>query len=141
MDKINSLNLKSFVFPCIVEEKKQGFLRVFESDNLPFKVKRVFSVVNAQGGSKRGQHAHKICNQLICCIAGEINLICDDGNNQIEILLSPNNEAVLVPCGVWAEQDYLSDNSVIIVFCDQSYNEDDYIRDYDKFIKWKKEQK
>ena len=53
----NYLNLKSYTFPSIVEEDEQGILRVFESDNLPFKVKRVFSVVNAQGGSKRGQHA------------------------------------------------------------------------------------
>jgi len=138
MDKINSLNLKSFTFPCITEDKYQGFLRVFESKNLPFKVKRVFSVVNAQGGSKRGQHAHKKCNQLICCVAGEINLICNDGKTQEERLLTPGSEAILVPSGIWAEQDYLKDNSVIIVFCDHSYDEKDYIRNYDKFLEWKK---
>ncbi len=65
-------------------------------------------------------------------------MICDDGNTQIETLLSPGNEAVLVPFGIWAEQDYMKDNSVIIVFCDQSYDESDYIRNYDEFIKWKK---
>ena len=135
---MNDLNIKKYKFSSIVEKKEQGVLRVFESEDVPFTVKRVFSVVNAKGGSKRGQHAHKKCNQLICCVAGEVNLICDDGNTQIEILLSPEKEAVLVPCGIWAEQDYLKDNSVIIVFCDQSYNENDYIRDYDKFIKWKK---
>ena len=138
---MNVLNIKKYEFSSIVANKEQGVLRVFESDNIPFIVKRVFSVVNAKGGSKRGQHAHKKCNQLICCIAGEVNLICDDGNNQIEILLSSKNEAVLVPCGIWAEQDYLKDNSVIIVFCDQPYDESDYIRNYDEFIEWKKEQK
>ena len=135
---MNRLEIKSYAFPSIDENKAQGVLRVFESDNIPFTVKRVFSVVYAKGGSKRGQHAHKKCNQLICCVAGEVNLICDDGNTQIEKLLSPESEAVLVPCGIWAEQDYLKDNSVIIVFCDRSYDENDYIRDYDKFIKWKK---
>jgi len=131
-----TLNLKGFIFPSIVDEKEQGILRVFESDNIPFVVKRVFSVVNAQGGSKRGQHAHKKCNQLICCVAGEINLRCDDGNTQIETLLNPSNEAVLVPGGVWAEQDYVKDNSVIIVFCDQPYDEKDYIRDYNEYLIW-----
>ena len=116
-------------------------MRVFESDNLPFTVKRVFSVVNAKGGTKRGQHAHKKCNQLICCVLGEVNLIYDDGKHQIEISLSPRSKAILVPFGVWAEQDYLKDNSVIIVFCDQSYDEQDYIRDYDEYLEWKKEQK
>jgi len=140
MDKINSLNLKSFIFPCISEDKDQGVLRVFEYEDIPFTVKRVFSVANAKGGVKRGQHAHKVCNQLINCIAGEVNLRCDDGNTHIDILLSSENEALLVPSGIWAEQDYLKDNSVIIVFCDQSYEENDYIRDYDAFIKWKKKE-
>ena len=135
---MNSLDIKSYTFPSIIEKKEQGILRVFESDDLPFQIKRVFTVVNAQGTSKRGQHAHKKCNHLICCVAGEINLICDDGKTQAETFLSPKTKAVLVPCGIWAEQDYLKDNSVIIVFCDQSYDENDYIRDYDKFIKWKK---
>ena len=135
---MNDLNIKKYEFPNIFEKNEQGILRVFESEDVPFTVKRVFSVVNAKGDSKRGQHAHKKCNQLICCVAGEVNLICDDGNSQIEVLLTTASEAVLVSKGIWAEQNYLKDNSVIIVFCDQPYDEDDYIRDYQKFLDWKK---
>ena len=137
---MNSLDIKSYAFPSIVDNREQGVLRVFESDNIPFAVKRVFSVINAKSGSKRGQHAHKICNQLLCCVSGEVKLICDDGGRQIETLLTPSSEAVLVPCGIWAEQGYMQDNSVIIVFCDQPYDEGDYIRDYQKFLDWKKKQ-
>ena len=138
---MNDLNIKKYEFQYIVDKKEQGVLRVFESEDLPFTVKRVFSVVNAKSGSKRGQHAHKICNQLICCVAGEVNLRCDDGNSQIEVLITPSSEAVLVPHGIWAEQKYLKDNSVIIVFCDQSYDENDYIRVYDEYLQWKKKNK
>ena len=109
----NYLNLNKYSYPCIIEEKEQGILRVFESDDIPFEVKRVFTVINAKGSSKRGEHAHKKCNQLICCVAGEVNLICNDGENKDERLLSSESEAVLIPCGIWAEQDYLKDNSVI----------------------------
>ena len=137
---MNNLDIKRYAFPSIVEKKEQGVLRVFESEDVPFTIKRVFSVVNATGGSKRGQHAHKICNQLICCVTGEVNLICDDGNSQIEVLLTPSSESVLVSHGIWAKQEYLKDNSVLIVFCDQSYDEGDYIRDYQKFLDWKKKQ-
>ena len=137
---MNDLNIKKYKFSSIVEKKEQGVLRVFESEDVPFTIKRVFSVVNATGGSKRGQHAHKICNQLICCVTGEVNLICDDGNSQIEVLLTPSSESVLVSHGIWAKQEYLKDNSVLIVFCDQSYDENDYIRDYHKFLDWKKKQ-
>ena len=135
---MNDLNIKKYEFPSIVETKEQGVLRVFESEDVPFIIKRVFSVVNAKRGSKRGQHAHKKCNQLICCVAGEVNLICDDGNTQIETLLTPSREAVFVPHGIWAEQEYLKDDSVLIVFCDQSYDERDYIRDYQEYLNWKK---
>ena len=137
---MNDLNIKKYEFPFIVDKKEQGVLRVFESEDVPFTIKRVFSVVNAKGGSKRGQHAHKKCNQLLCCVSGEVNLICDDGNTQIETLLTPSREAVFVPHGIWAEQEYLKDDSVLIVFCDQSYDEGDYIRDYHKFLDWKKKQ-
>ena len=137
---MNDLNIKKYEFPSIVETKEQGVLRVFESEDVPFTIKRVFTIVNAFRGSQRGHHAHKKCNQLICCVAGAVNLICDDGNTQIEILLSAGNEAVLVPCGIWAEQRYLKDNSVIIVFCDQPYDETEYIRDYKMFLNWKTKQ-
>lgn len=135
------LKIKTYAFPSIVEKKEQGILRVFESKDVPFTIKRVFTVVNSKGGSKRGQHAHKICNQLICCVAGEVNLIWNDGKHQREVLLSPASEAFLVPSGIWAEQVYIKDNSVLIVFCDQSYDEDDYIRDYDKYLEWNKVRK
>ena len=137
---MNNLNIKKYEFPSIDETREQGVLRIFESEDVPFSVKRVFTVVNAKGGSIRGQHAHKKCNQLLCCVAGEVNLICDDGNTKIETLLTYSREAVLVPSGIWAEQKYLKDDSVLIVFCDQSYDENDYIRDYHKFLDWKKKQ-
>ena len=137
---MNNLNIKKYEFPSIDETREQGVLRIFESEDVPFSVKRVFTVVNAKGGSIRGQHAHKKCNQLLCCVAGEVNLICDDGNTKIETLLTHSCEAVLVPYGIWAEQKYLKDDSVLIVFCDQPYDENDYISDYHKFLDWTKKQ-
>jgi len=134
------LDLKSYKIQCIVEKEEQGILRVFESNYLPFPVERVVTIVNAFSGSQRGQHAHKKCNQLLCCVSGAVKLRCDDGNKKIEILLKPESEAILIPSGIWAEQKYLKDNSVIVVFCDQSYDEGDYIRDYQKFLDWKKKQ-
>ena len=135
------MKLKNIKIPNIIDNINQGSLRVIELDQVPFQTQRVFSVVNAQARSKRGEHAHKKCNQFICCVSGEVQLKCDDGIKQIEILLSPESDAILIPNGIWAEQKYLKDNSVIIVFCDQPYDEGDYIRDYQKFLDWKKKQK
>ena len=100
---------------------------------LPFTPIRVFSVSSGKG-STRGNHAHKLCNQFIFCVSGSINVKCDDGNNVVENTLFPGN-GLLVPCSIWASQDYLEENSTINVFCDQPFDEKDYIRDYKNFLK------
>jgi dTDP-4-dehydrorhamnose 3,5-epimerase-like enzyme len=134
---MNFSMIKEFTFPSIVDEGREGLLRVFESSNIPFSVKRVFTVLNSEVGSSRGKHAHRVCNQLICCVSGGVKLICDDGLQKEEIDMTPISAGVLVPAGIWAEQQCLDAHSVILVFCDQSYNEDDYIRQYDEFMCFK----
>lgn len=141
IDQLNRLGLKTYNFPSVIEEKDQGILRIYEMDQLPFIIKRVFSVMNAFSGAKRGQHAHKKCNQLLCCVSGGIELTCDDGYERFSIKIYPNGESIWIPNGIWAEQNYTKNNSAIIVFCDQSYDELDYIRDYQEFLKWKRVQK
>lgn len=131
--------LKEYEFSSVTDSSRQGILRVFESKNIPFKIKRVFSVLNLEAHTNRGKHAHKVCNQLICCLSGKVNLICDDGSTKEENVITPMSKGILVPAGVWAEQEYLESNSVILVFCDQSYEEADYIHDYDEFLEYKKE--
>jgi len=129
--------LRQYVYPTYLEEKNQGVLRVFEFAKIPFSVRRVFTIDGAQAGARRGQHAHKACNQLISCVRGQVKLVCDDGSERVEIELSPTTKSVLVPAGIWAEQEYIMNGSVIVVFCDQSYDEGDYIRDYEDFLTWK----
>jgi dTDP-4-dehydrorhamnose 3,5-epimerase-like enzyme len=136
-DSIESLGVKAYDFPSIIEENKQGVLRIYESDKLPFVIKRVFTVMNALSGSIRGQHAHKKCNQLLCCVSGEIDLTCDNGYKRITVNISSKSKAFWVPNGIWAEQVYKKNNSAIIVFCDEPYDENDYIRDYNKYLQWK----
>ena len=131
--------LKEYDFPSITDFSRQGMIRVFESGNVPFEIKRVFTVLNSEGHTTRGKHAHKKCNQLICCVAGRIKLICDDGLTKQEIEMSPMSRGIFVPAGVWAEQECSESNSVIIVFCDQIYDEFDYVRDYDEFLEYKRE--
>ena len=105
---------------------------------MPFEISRVFTVV-ANAGGLRGEHAHKQCKQAIFCTAGKILLKCDDGRTKTEDELIPDGKGILVPNGVWAEQHYLEDNTMILVLCDQTYDELDYIRDYTDFLKWKDE--
>lgn len=127
--------MKFIEFPVYADPN--GVLSVFEAEaTVPFPIRRVFSVT-AGPGSKRGEHSHIRCSQLVVCITGRIRLSCFDGKTVDNAVLEGGHTGVLIPPGIWATQEYLEDNSTIIVFCDRVYEADDYIRDYQQFLEVK----
>lgn len=115
-----------------------GTLSVYESGaHVPFVIKRVFTV-SAKAHDVRGEHAHKECTQLLICVDGEIRVDCDDGSQVTQYLLKGMSTGLLVPPGVWAKEEYLIDDSVLMVLCDRGYEERDYIRNYNEFSSWRK---
>lgn len=110
-----------------------GVLCVYESGReVPFDIRRVFTV-SARTGDIRGNHAHRKCSQLLVCMAGEIRVACDDGVEVSHHLLNDVESGLLIPPGIWAREDYMTDGAVLMVLCDRIYEADDYIRDYDEF--------
>ena len=67
-----------------------------------------------------------------------VEVICDDGNNKFNCVLKQNDKGILLPSGIWSEQKYIEDKTNIIVFCDNYYDELDYIRNYQEFLEWRK---
>jgi len=129
LSKIQMIDVPSY-------SEDNGDLIVLEDGGMvPFSIARVF-VVNAEKDSVRGEHAHKECTQLLNCLSGSIDVLCDDGRDATEYTLTPLDQALLIPAGVWAVQKYKLENSSLMVLCDQMYNENDYIRDYSQFIEW-----
>lgn len=119
----------------VIEEN--GDLTVAEAGiSIPFFIARVF-IVRAPKGSTRGQHAHKACSQLLLCSNGSVMVTCFDGVETRKIQLSSPGDGLLIPPGIWATQEYMADNSVLTVFCDHLYDENDYIRDYKNFLEYK----
>ena len=119
-------------FPFFKEDN--GELSVFEQNPkaIPFQIKRIFNV-RADKGSIRGQHAHRLCSQMLICSNGSIEVFCDDSSNQEVYLLDNPNYGLLVPPGVWAEQRYVENNTTMTVICDRLYEAEDYISDYELF--------
>ncbi len=113
-----------------------GQLSVLGQDDLPFPIVRLF-FVSAMEGAKRGMHAHKRCSQFMICTSGEIEVICDDGDAARSFMLDRLNLGLLVPPGIWATEVYRTPGSVLTVACDRPYEEDDYIRDYDVFQRYR----
>ena len=120
-------------------QEANGSLVIAQSDNdlIDFAIKRVF-VVRASIGDVRGQHAHRRCSQLLICSFGSIEVKCSNSlSSEIYILDKPNIGLLIEP-GIWAEQKYLENDSILTVICNRLYEESDYISDYDEFIAYKK---
>ena len=124
-------NATAIYFPRYLDPN--GVLCVYESGpQIPFDIRRIFTI-SAMRGDIRGDHAHKQCSQLLVCISGQIRVDCDDGSVVTHHLLDSMNHGLLVPPGIWASEEYMTDGALMMVLCDRYYEEDDYIRDYNDF--------
>jgi len=111
-----------------------AFMLVLEGGtSVPFRIARVF-LVAVDRRMPRGRHAHRRCRQLLFCISGRCRVTCDDGRNRRSFVLQARRPGLLIPAGIWAEQDYLTDDAAMLVLCDRAYEEADYVRDYDRFL-------
>jgi dTDP-4-dehydrorhamnose 3,5-epimerase-like enzyme len=128
-------SVKQVNIPTFFEDN--GHLIVVESNKtFPFPIKRSFTVF-AENGNIRGQHAHKKCTQLLTCLNGSVRVICNDGENILEFLLSNPSEGLLIPPEIWSEQIYELENSILMVTCDRVYESEDYIRDFNEYISFR----
>jgi dTDP-4-dehydrorhamnose 3,5-epimerase-like enzyme len=113
-----------------------GNLTFIESINhLPFNIKRVYYISEIPCGAKRGAHAHRALHQIIIALSGSFDIELDDGKDKKKITLSKNDQGLYVCPMIWRDIDNFSDNSVCLVLASEYYDELDYYRDYDKFIK------
>jgi acetyltransferase-like isoleucine patch superfamily enzyme/dTDP-4-dehydrorhamnose 3,5-epimerase-like enzyme len=106
-------------------------------NQIPFEIKRFFSVFNVPNQKVRGQHAHKECHQLLVALKGSLNVIADDGSKRCEITLNTPNHGLWLKPGVWGIQYKYSEDAVLLVLASHEYDADDYIRDYNEFKKFK----
>jgi len=133
----------SRVYDCeIIELDKhhheKGNITVVENNSeIPFNVKRIYYLYDVPGGEARGGHAHKDLRQLIIAASGSFSVILDDGQEKRTIMLNRPYQGLLIVPGIWRELDNFSSGSVVLVLASLNYSEDDYIRDYDAFHKFK----
>lgn len=113
----------------------RGSLIVAESNkNVPFKVKRIYYILDAKPDVPRGFHAHKELMQLAFCIKGSCNMIMDNGIEKQQVRIDKSNIGLMIPPMVWHEMHDFSEDCVILVLASAQYDEADYIRNYDEFI-------
>ena len=87
-----------------------------------FKVNRLFYVYGLTA-EVRGKHAHRRTNQFFICMNGECIIRCDDGRSKRDFVLNNRNVGLYMPTMIWSEQEYRSKDTVLLVLCDDAYDE------------------
>ena len=117
---------------------RKGNLSVVENGiTLPFGVKRVYYLYDVPGGESRGSHAHKELSQLIIAASGSFRVSLYDGNQRAIFFLSRPYQGLLVRPGMWRDLDDFSSGAVCMVLASDIYREEDYIRNFDEFIRFR----
>ena len=123
-----------------ISSKEMGSLSYFEAQkDIPFQIARIYYIYDVPIDTKRGMHAHKKLKQILWCPYGEIEVILDNGNDKMSYLLDSPEKALLVLKGYWHDMYWRKEGSVLCVAASDYYNEEDYIRDYDEFLKYVEE--
>ena len=102
---------------------------------LPFPVRRAYWIHGTALGVSRGFHAHKKLRQLCVCVAGSVRLSLFDGRREEGVTLDSSARGLLIGPGLWHEMHDFSPDCVLLVLADAEYDETDYIRDREQFIR------
>lgn len=112
-------------------------LGVIESENLPFVPKRLYWIYDFKPGASRGNHAHKTLRQLFILLSGNVTITVKDVDCEKVFVLGHSSEMLLIEPGYWRVISNASEGTILLVVADKIYDESDYIRSWDEFVKWK----
>lgn len=107
-----------------------------ENKEIPFQIKRVYYIYDTLDGVRRGFHAHKKLKQLLLCVHGSCKILLDDGTDKEIVTLKNPFEGIFIESNIWREMYDFSPDAVLLVLASEVYNEEDYIRDYNVFLKY-----
>ena len=107
-----------------------------EFKDIPFRIKRVYFMYDTAEGVVRGFHAHKQLEQILVCVHGTCKVLLDNGKEKKVVSLEKPYEGLYVANNIWHEMYDFSEDSVLLVLASELYDENDYIRDYDKFLEF-----
>ena len=107
-----------------------------EFKDIPFEIKRVYYMYDTGEGVRRGFHAHKSLQQILVCIHGSCKILLDNGREKKIIPLEKPYEGLYIANNMWREMFDFSPDAVLLVLASDYYNEADYIRNYDEFLRF-----
>lgn len=106
---------------------------------IPFEIKRTYWIYDVPGGEDRGGHAFRENQEVIIALSGAFDVVVDDGTEKKIFSLNRSYYGMYIPQGLWRTMENFSTNSVALEFGSVAYSEEDYIRNYDEFLKLKQD--
>jgi dTDP-4-dehydrorhamnose 3,5-epimerase-like enzyme len=103
--------------------------------HVPFDIKRIYYLYDVPGGATRAGHAHKTLHQVLVAMSGSFNVTLDDGRERKEFRLNRSYYGLYIYPMVWREIDNFSSGSVCMALASDFYEEADYYRDYEEFLR------
>jgi hypothetical protein len=136
---------KISVYDCSVVElprinnRAGNITPVINNVDVPFGVRRVFYIYDIPGGEDRGAHAHKECHQFLVAASGSFEIELNDGTVKRTVMLNRPYFGLHVPPGIWSAEKGFSSGAICLVLTSHGYNAEDYIRDYQEYVKFQNE--
>lgn len=112
---------------------------VYGGAHVPFEIARVFYLYDIPGGADRGAHAHRECHQVLVSAMGSFDVLLDDGTAKRTVSLNRPYYALHVPPGIWAQELNFSAGGICLVLASHPYDETDYIRSYEEFVRTRRQ--
>ncbi len=131
MDKPQIIDLPKFL------DARGNLSFVEQGKHIPFEIRRTYWLYDVPGGEARGGHAYKENQEFIVALSGSFDVVLDDGNEKKVYTLNRSYYGLYVPKGLWREMENFSTNSLALILSSTDYDANDYIRDYDEFLKLK----
>lgn len=107
-------------------------------DQIPFEVKRIYHISQANPNLPRGFHAHYKTEQILFCIQGSVRMVFDDGEKREEVIINKPEVGIFLNKLIWHEMHDLTKDAILLVLASRAYEAEDYIRNYEKFLEVKK---
>lgn len=119
-------------------DKRGNLSFIEEFKHIPFKIERTYWIYDVPGGEERGGHAYKINQEFIVALSGSFDVTLDNGHEKKTFSLNRSYYGLYIPDGWWRMMDNFSTNSLAMILASSPYSPEDYIRDHNEFLKWKR---
>ncbi|MBO5317373.1 MAG: WxcM-like domain-containing protein [Oscillospiraceae bacterium] len=133
------MNITKYTFPPHGDDRGQ-LVAIEATKDLPFAIKRVYYIYDTLPGVRRGFHAHRNLQQILICVSGSCKIHLDDGHDTAEVTLDKPNEGLYIANNMWREMYDFTPGAVLLVLASEYYDEADYIRNYEDFLKMVQEE-